>query len=153
MIRGVVSEQFPVAYWFTPAMAGSFSKVLSSFFTIHLEQISTKKQAGLPVEYFRFRFDGFAHTMSREVIFSAFFWTANETIYSKLKSRLDSKVQATTLSAVVAGAIAGLASYPSDALRTWRMNYPEQFKGKSSLQVVKNMIRETGAGFLFTGCL
>ena len=118
---------------------------------MQLEQISTRKQAGLPVQLAKLRFDGFFHTMTREVIFSAFFWTANEAGYARLKNRLESKVAATTLAALGAAAVAGLASYPSDAMRTWRMNYPEAFQGKSSLQVVRNVLREKGVAFLFTG--
>lgn len=133
-----------------PALATSVSKTIAVPFSLHFEQIATRRQGGLPGNPLKFNFDGLGFILGREVLFSAVFWTCNEILFKMLHDSLGT-VSATTLSAFLSGLAGGVASYPMDALRTWKINFPEKFKDNSSWNMVKQIQKERGTRFLFSG--
>lgn len=137
----------------TPAFAPAFSTFLAKLVavpaTLPFEQYATRAQGGL-TRGKAFRTDVMFFTLGREISFSVAFWTINEHLY-RLFRKYTGVVNATTAAALFSGAVGGIASYPMDALRTWKTNYPERFNNQSVLQVVKAVSTEKGIKFLFSG--
>ena len=100
--------------------------------------MATRKQGGLKAESLKFNLDGLGFILGREISFSVVFWTCNEYFFKQLH-HYTGKVAATTFAALISGIAGGIASYPMDALRTWKINFPEKFQNKSAWAVVKEI--------------
>lgn len=135
-----------------PGIAVFFSKSVAVPCGLYFEQLATKQQGGLQglSRQSASRFDGLGFILGRELLFSVVFWTVNEQLY-KLFKQYTTQVTATTASAMVSGLAGGLASYPMDALKTWKISFPGKFNNKSSIKVVQEIIAEKGSKFLFSG--
>jgi hypothetical protein len=136
---------------FAPGLSVFISKSVAVPCGLYFEQLATRQQGGILVKSAKAgKFDGLGYILGRELLFSVVFWTLNEHLY-KVFSEYTNRINATTASAMVAGIAGGLASYPMDALRTWKISFPEKFYQRSSVQVIKSIIAEEGARFLFSG--
>lgn len=134
---------------YTPALASTLAKLVSVPITVPFEQQATRRQELLDRGKI-FRRDIQGYTLAREILFSMTFWTVNERLYKFLKTYTDT-VTATTVSALLSGFAGGIASYPMDAFRTWKTNYPEKFENEKVLRIVSQIYSEKGFLFLFSG--
>ena len=146
------SEIFGFLTPWIPGIAAMGAKLISTPLSIHFEQISTRRQIGQPGRPFHFSFDGLGYTLGREVLFSAVFWTANERLFLFLKQNYGT-VTATGYSALLSGLIAGGVTYPFDALRTWKMLYPELVKNSGKLALFREFFRTQGVSYFLSGLL
>lgn len=136
---------------FAPGMAVFISKSVAVPCGLYFEQLATRQQGGILAGSAKAaKLDGLGYIMGRELLFSVVFWTLNEQLYIKFREYTN-QVIATTASATVAGIAGGLASYPMDALRTWKISFPEKFHKRSTLKVIQSIVAEEGVKFLFSG--
>lgn len=135
---------------FIPAISVLISKTIAVPCGLYFEQLATQQQGGIKKQAKTMKLDGLGFILGRELVFSMVFWTLNERLY-RLFRESTTTVAATTLSALVSGIAGGVASYPLDALRTWKINFPEKFERKSSITVIRQISAEKGFGFLCSG--
>lgn len=136
-----------------PAGAVLISKSIAVPFGLKFEQMATLAQGGARAKASKSAsMDGLGFILGREVLFSVAFWTLNEHLYKLFRLYIN-PVSATTASAFISGMIGGMVSYPMDALRTWKINFPEKFHGRRTTCVLREIVQERGVQFLLAGSL
>ncbi len=136
-----------------PAMTGMLSKAMAMPVAQPFEQYATRLQGGLPSEGTLWRMSGLKYTFRRERAFSGVFWSCNEYLFKQFREnkRQFGFVSSVTIAAFCSSLVGGLVSYPFDALRTWKIGFPEKFEKKGTLGVIAEIRAERGTAFLFSG--
>lgn len=104
---------------------------------------------------------GFFALLQRDLIFSCTYWILVENIRAQVKSIMQSNTEgyldkkSLLISNILAGSISGgfaaFITLPLDNVKTRKQIHPEQYKGKTTLQIIRQMTHDEGIKSLLVG--
>lgn len=89
----------------------------------------------------------------RDLVFTAMFWPVVERakIFLRESTPLQSEAVVMPLSSIIACLVSGTVSYPWQLVKTMRVTFELEYKGKSSMIIIKDIYARAGASGLLSG--
>lgn len=133
-----------------PTVSGLSAKLVAQIFAFPFEYMATIKQSNTTLANKKMT-NGFASYLTTGLVASGVFWTIQENTYNYLRKDKAKDQRAYLLSALIGSAVSGMASYPFDLIKTWRISHPEKFINKSTVEVANEIISKLGWQAIYSG--
>lgn len=116
-------------------------------------QGETKFHATVGKNTGRSAFSSLYSIAGRDIIFTAMFWPIVERSKKFLKENTPLKREGVImpLSSIIACILAGSATYPWDLVKTMRVSFELEYKGKGFVEIFKDMHKNSGVSGMLSG--